>query len=363
MKADRLPIGDICSFEYGEALKEKNRLKGKVPVYGSNGVVGWHNHSITQGPTIIIGRKGSIGEVNWSPCPCFPIDTTYYIDKTKKPANLRWLYYALLNANLTKLNKSAAVPGLNREDAYERKLRFPNIKNQAAISKVLDEADRLRSLRQYALELSDSFLQSVFIEIFGDPINNPKRWNKQKLSDICQIRRGASPRPIEKYLGGTVPWIKIGDGTKGDSIYLSSTEDHVTEEGAKKSVFLRKGTLVFANSGVSCGFARILTIDGCIHDGWLAFEGFEKNLNPIYFLQALNNITLYLRSLAPEGTQPNLNTDIMGDFQLIIPPINEQQRFEGIVKKVSKLRLLNSEACRQAEHLFKSLLHESFCEN
>lgn len=104
--------------------------------------------------------------------------------------------------------------------------------------------------------------------MFGDPISNPRTWNKHNLSDLCRIRRGASPRPIEDYLGGTVPWIKIRDGAKGGSLYLSSTKDFVTPGGARKSVFLEKGYLIFANCGVSLGFARILKINGCIHDGW-----------------------------------------------------------------------------------------------
>ena len=62
-------------------------------MYGSNGVVGWHDKALTRGATIVIGRKGSIGEVNWSNGPCFPIDTTYYVEKTERPCDLRWLYY------------------------------------------------------------------------------------------------------------------------------------------------------------------------------------------------------------------------------------------------------------------------------
>src|ERR1035441_9208139 len=102
-------LGEVCEFVYGAALKEENRHGGKVPVYGSNGVVGWHDKALTRGATIVIGRKGSIGEVHWSNGPCFPIDTTYYVQKTERPCDLRWLYYSLLKLDLTRLNKSAAV--------------------------------------------------------------------------------------------------------------------------------------------------------------------------------------------------------------------------------------------------------------
>jgi type I restriction enzyme S subunit len=352
VKTRTVQLGEVCEFVYGESLKAENRRSGKVPVYGSNGLVGVHDNAITRGPTIVIGRKGSIGEVNWSSEPCFPIDTTYYVEKTKKVCDLRWLYFILLKLDLTRLNKSAAIPGLNRDDAYEQLIPFPDLPEQRRIAGRLEQADRLRRTRRYALELSDTFLPAAFLELFGDPVSNPKRWEKKPLGEICAIRRGASPRPIDNFLGGSVPWIKIGDGTKGDRIYITSTEDHVTAEGASKSVFLKSGSLIFANCGVSCGFARLLKIDGCIHDGWLAFQGFEKALDPIFFLQAINQITLHLRRLAPEGTQPNLNTGIMSDFAMVVPPLPLQQKFAALVDRVERLRAAQRESLRQAEHLF-----------
>ncbi|MHC5732570.1 MAG: restriction endonuclease subunit S domain-containing protein, partial [Nostoc sp.] len=85
-----------------------------MPVFGSNGIIGQHNEAITDGSTIVIGRKGSLGEVNFSNVSCWPIDTTYYIDKSATDTDLKWLAYQLSGLGLTKLNKAAAVPGLNR---------------------------------------------------------------------------------------------------------------------------------------------------------------------------------------------------------------------------------------------------------
>ncbi|MBY0405889.1 MAG: restriction endonuclease subunit S, partial [Cyanobacteria bacterium] len=119
-----IQLGSICKFIYGENLPENIRKFGNTPVYGSNGVVGFHNDSVTKGSTIIIGRKGSIGQVNWSDSPCWPIDTTYYIQQEDVEGDLRWLFYMLKALDLTKLNKAAAVPGLNREDAYLQYLPY-----------------------------------------------------------------------------------------------------------------------------------------------------------------------------------------------------------------------------------------------
>ena len=99
-------------FAYGDSLAEENRIDGDFFVYGSNGVVGTHDQAITTGETIIVGRKGSFGKVQWSDKSCFPIDTTYYIDKTQTQEYLRWLYYALMDLDLDKVNFDSAVPGL-----------------------------------------------------------------------------------------------------------------------------------------------------------------------------------------------------------------------------------------------------------
>ena len=71
-------------------------------------------------------------------------------------------------------------------------------------------------------------------------------------------------------------------------------------------------------------FARILKINGCIHDGWLTFENFSNKINELYLLKLINYSTAFLRNLAPGGTQPNLNTRIMGNFEIILPQLNSK---------------------------------------
>ncbi len=302
MNVDQITLGDLCEFKYGDSLPERKRIPGSIPVYGSNGVVGYHSQSVTQGETIIVGRKGSIGEVHYSDGPCFPIDTTYYISETKRNCHLKWLYYILRSLRLTDLNKSSAVPGLNRNDAYEKRIVFPPLPIQKQIAAILEKAEAAREKRRQANQLTEQFLQSAFLEMFGDPLTNPKGWDMVHMRDLCDIKRGASPRPIDKWMGGTVPWIKIGDGSGNSSLYIESTKDFVTEEGAARSVAVPKGSLIFANCGISLGFARILKISGCIHDGWLALSNLRKDLNNVYLLSVLNEMTEYFRRIAPGGT-------------------------------------------------------------
>jgi type I restriction enzyme S subunit len=110
-----------------------------VSVYGSNGVVGIHDEALTSGPAIIVGRKGSIGEVHLSRSPCWPIDTTYFIDRPKIDVDLAWLASPLKTLDLSSLAKAAAVPGLSREDAYSLELLVPPLAQQEYIVRALGE--------------------------------------------------------------------------------------------------------------------------------------------------------------------------------------------------------------------------------
>lgn len=100
-----------------ETLSNEERQGGTVPVYGSNGVVGYHSESRVSGPSIVVGRKGSIGRTVWVDGDFWPIDTTYYV-KQKTGHSLRWLYNLLATRSMERLNTATGVPGLNRDDAY-----------------------------------------------------------------------------------------------------------------------------------------------------------------------------------------------------------------------------------------------------
>ena len=163
-----------------------------------------------------------------------------------------------------------------------------------------------------------------------------------------------------KILGGDVPWIKIGDATAGDDIYLNSTKEHIIQEGVKKSRFIKAGSLIFANCGVSLGFARIITFDGCIHDGWLAMEDIDSRLDKVFLLQALNQMTEHFRKIAPAGTQPNLNTAIMKSYMQIVPPMELQKQYIDFVTKVDAVKASVQASLNELDTLKKSLMQTYF---
>ena len=150
----------------------------------------------------------------------------------------------------------------------------------------------------------------------------------KKLGEIATVLRGASPRPIKKYITNDsdgVNWIKIGDVPVG-SKYITQSEEKITKEGAEKSRYVRKGDFILSNS-MSFGRPYILAIDGCIHDGWLSISNFKDVFlsDYLYYLLSSSAIQQEMKKRASfGGAVQNLNADIVKALVLPVPPIEVQ---------------------------------------
>jgi type I restriction enzyme S subunit len=133
-------IKDLIELKYGKGLPQKNRINGDIPVYGSNGIVDYHNEYFVKGPGIVVGRKGTIGSIKIVESNFWPIDTTYFIEM-KNNVNLRWLFYKLQSIGLKNMNRATGVPGLNREDVYSIYIAVPDVIEQKKLAKVLLDVD------------------------------------------------------------------------------------------------------------------------------------------------------------------------------------------------------------------------------
>ena len=119
-------LGELIELAYGKALKAGDRKGGAIPVFGSNGQVGWHNEKLVDGPGIVVGRKGNPGIVTWAHTDFFPIDTAFYVVSSNDDLNLPFLYFALTAQDLPSVSADSAVPGLNRNLAYMNNQLVPD---------------------------------------------------------------------------------------------------------------------------------------------------------------------------------------------------------------------------------------------
>ena len=261
---------------------------------------------------LLVGMDGEFNIARWK-CSGALLNQRVCKLAAKLGTNEEYLRFAMLKA-LKEIEQRTAfvtVKHLSAKELNKLELDVPELSKQDMIADILNRLEKVIEVRREELDKLDELIKARFVELFGDININDKNWDCEPLGELCTIVRGGSPRPIEQFLGGDVPWIKIGDATDGDNTYLRSTKEHIIQEGVKKSRLVKAGSLIFANCGVSLGFARIITFDGCIHDGWLAMEDIDERLDKVFLLQALNQMTEHFRAIAPAGTQPNLNLSLI----------------------------------------------------
>ncbi|CAB1247619.1 conserved protein of unknown function [Ruminococcaceae bacterium BL-4] len=189
------------------------------------------------------------------------------------------------------------------------------------------------------------------------------KWEKVRLGDVCIIERGGSPRPIDNYLTDNedgVNWIKIGD-TEPNSMYITKTKEKIIAEGVKKSRRVYSGDFLLSNS-MSFGRPYILKIDGCIHDGWLLIRD-EKNIFDkrfLYYYLSSDAIYFKFKGLAVGGVVNNLNSSMVRNVKVPLPPLDVQQNIADVLDKASALIELRKTQKDKLDLIIKSQFIEMF---
>ncbi|YBQ79398.1 restriction endonuclease subunit S [Escherichia coli] len=255
----------------------------------------------------------------------------------------KYLYYWLtLEHTQVKIRncgqKTTNISNLNLERFKELFIPLPSLNNQRRIVAILDKAANIRQKREQAIKLSDDFLRATFLEMFGDPVKNPKGWQRMKFSEVGTLDRGKSkhrPRNAPELLGGIHPLIQTGDVANSGG-YITEYFSTYSDIGLAQSKMWKKGTLCIT---IAANIAKtgILTFDACFPD---SVVGFQPNQHvEVEFIQHwLGFLQKQLEETAPEVAQKNINLAILRDLDVIIPDKALQMKFKGVVKKVRELK-------------------------
>ena len=190
-------------------------------------------------------------------------------------------------------------------------------------------------------------------------------WKECKIGDIVEIRRGASPRPIHQFISNKgMPWVKIADATSDNSRYIRKTNEFIIYDGVKYSVLVEPETLIVSNSATP-GLPKIMKIQACVHDGWLVFSNYQGLLRDFLYYKFIG-IQKKLLNQANGSVFQNLKTDIVKDFDILLPPLETQQKIAKVLSAIDdKIELnnsINNNLEQQAMALFKQKIIEN-CDN
>lgn len=222
---------------------------------------------------------------------------------------------------------------------------------------------RIAIMEDIAQELyKEWFVRFRFPEYKNTKFENgiPLGWKRLHFSDIAEIGRGSSPRPIsdQRYFeNGSIPWIKIADATSS-KIYIHTTKEHVNDYGASFSRKLPAGSLILAASG-TLGFPMFLAVEGCIHDGWLYFSNFEKKYSK-YIYYVLMDLRKVFNNVSYEAAIQNINTEIVRKSNILIPDDTTLFKFAGYVEElhnsIMNLQQQNQNLEKQRDMLLPRLM-------
>ena len=247
MSWETIQLGEFLTLKRGYDLPSSKREEGTVPVVSSSGVTGYHKVAKIEGPGVVTGRYGTLGEVFFIDEDYWPLNTALYV-RDFKGNNPRFTAYFLKSILTATSSDKAAVPGVNRNDLHARKVRVTrDVSQQAEIASILSAYDDLIENNRRRIQLLEQAARLLYKEWFvrlrfpgyehvkvKDGV--PEGWEKVSVSSFCNVSRGGSPRPIKDYLGGTVPWFKFGDATSSESPFVFLTNDRIIDDGVRKSV-------------------------------------------------------------------------------------------------------------------------------
>jgi type I restriction enzyme S subunit len=206
-------LGEFAPFVYGKGLPKEKRINGEVPVYGSNGIVGFHNQALLNKPVVVIGRKGSVGEVHLTSGPSWPIDTAFYAESSDK-VDLDFLFYLLQTVPL-KTNSDSAVPGLSREYAHSLKISVPDKSMQSSIASVLKAIDLKISANNTTSKILEEIAQTIFMSWFIDCDPVKAKMAGKRPVGMDDATAALFPNVMEKSEFGLIPkgwrWGSVGD--------------------------------------------------------------------------------------------------------------------------------------------------------
>ncbi|MDQ8187676.1 restriction endonuclease subunit S [Pelagicoccus sp. SDUM812002] len=356
-------LGEIATLQRGNDLPKRQRAHGIYPVIGSNGPLDFHNTAIAKGPGVTVGRSGSVGKVHWIDVDFWPLNTSLWV-KDFHGNDPKFVYWLLHSLNLGKYSEGAGVPTLNRNLLHPIAIRIPPLDEQKRIAAVLDKADALRRQRKEALELTEKFLQSVFLDMFGDPVSNPKNWDQAPLTKVCKPTSGGTPSKKDaSFWEGNLPWYTPKD-LKAPELYDSI--DHVSEsvpERTRLKVLPAETVLIVVRGMI---LAHSFPVSLIMKAGVVNQD--IKALVPIIDLEpqflaacliAQKSFALSKVTEAGHGTK-KLDSNGLAELQVILPPKGLQEKFVKITNLYRGFLNDQKESLLELENLFSSLQQRAF---
>jgi len=368
--------GDEVTLEYGKAIRGYSQIRGNYRVFGSNGPIGWTSDALTQGPGVVLGRKGAYRGVEFCREPFWVIDTAYYV-VPKNDLDMRWLYYAVKHYKLGEVDDGSPIPSTTRAAVYMLELDVPPKREQLAISRVLGTLDDKIELNRKQNETLEAMARALFKAWFVDfePVRAKieGRWQRgQSLPGLPAHLYDLFPdRLVESELGeipegwGVEPLATSMDFKEGPGIrnwqYTNSEEgikfinirciqggnlhldtaNRITEEEAngKYAHFqLQPWDIVVSTSGTlgRSAIVRSEHLPLILNTSVIRFRPVDGKTSFSYLYQYLNGSEFLekLEAMASGSVQRNFGPMHLKQIEILLPPFDVMRAYEAMCRPI-----------------------------
>ena len=360
----KIRLTSICSPKQWRTIPTKDLLDEGYPVYGANGVIGYckeYNHT---SDTIIIGCRGSCGNVNIARGKSYINGNAMCLDDLSSDVDILYLYYFLQNYDFRSVISGTTIPQVTKQGLEKIDVVVSSKENQREIVRQLQLLDSIIEERHKELRYFDALIKSRFIEMFGDPKRNPRKWDMVTVGDIATDVRYGTSRPATE--GGKYPYLRMNNLTYEGYLDLTDLKHIDIPDNEVEKCVVRNGDVLFnrTNSVELVGKTCVYNLDSdMIIAGYIIRVRIDDRVLPVILSSYLNSTVMkeQLRSMAKGAVnQANINAQELRSIPIYLPPITLQHEFATFVEQVDKSKFEIQQSLEKLEILKKSLMQQYF---
>ena len=354
-------LGEAATLQRGMDLPKDDRIHGHVPVYGANGVHGFHNSAPIKGPGVITGRSGSVGEVHYSESSFWPLNTTLFV-KNFHGNDERFIYYLLSSIRLERFSASTGVPSLNRNFVHPIPVALPPLTEQRAIIAVLDAIDEAIERTEAVISATERLRDALLNELLTRGVPGwhtqwrsvpglgsiPADWQVVRLKEILVLDQPGAWGDEPTLDDPGVCVLRAADLTRDGHVVPDGAARRRLSKRDRLRRLMRDGDLMLERSGGGPGtpVGRVALIDGL---GPIYCNNFCQHLrvdasrcNPDYAVRVLWH--RYLRGITgrlEHRTTGIRNLDYAGylAFPLPLPSLDEQDTIAKVLDRADGMHV------------------------
>jgi type I restriction enzyme S subunit len=274
----------------------------------------------------------------------------------------RYLMYQILEkrAYLNHIANAPVVPIINKTNFENIEINLPSLSKQKEIAQTLDKVSELIELRKASIEKLDKLAQSIFIDMFGDPVENPKKLKEEKLGNLGNWKSGGTPsRTNKEYFKGEINWFTAGEL---NTLYVDNSIEKITDIAVKESSakLFKKNTLLIGMYDTAAFKMSILKKDSTSNQAITNIEHEKNKVDVLWLFYALQlKKGVYLNSRRGVRQQ-NLSLTKIKNFTIILPDIKEQKKFVQTIEKIEAQKSLYEAELTKLKAAFDALMAQSF---